>query len=97
MLAAPGFFAMLPYEIRGALPTDEDQLLGSLPSEQVNLPEDVRHPRLEQAQKSWTRRHQGSQRREYVFVLVDVEKQRSSDSMIIAQLAGATRRTSTST
>jgi arginine N-succinyltransferase len=79
-----------PYEIRGALPTDEDQLLsvaGHLNT--VNLPNDREEIRgiLEQAQKSFTGAVKDPRRREYVFVLVDNEAQRIvGTSMIIGQL-----------
>jgi arginine N-succinyltransferase len=81
---------MLPYEIRGALPSDEDQLLRVAHHlNTVNLPEDREAIRtiLEQAQKSWTGAIKDPKRREYVFVLLDSEKQRIiGTSMIIAQL-----------
>src|SRR5512140_1772354 len=81
---------MLPFEIRGALPTDEDQLLRVAHHlNTVNLPEDREaiHTILEQAQKSWTGAIKDPKRREYVFVLIDVEKQQIiGTSMIIAQL-----------
>jgi arginine N-succinyltransferase len=81
---------MLPYEIRGALPSDEDQLLRVAHHlNTVNLPEDREgiHSILEQAQKSWTGAIKDPKRREYVFVLVDSEKQEIiGTSMIIAQL-----------
>jgi len=79
-----------PYEIRGAMPTDEDQLLrvaGYLNT--VNLPNDREEIRgiLDQAQKSFTGAIKDPRRREYVFVLVDNEAQRIvGTSMIIGQL-----------
>jgi arginine N-succinyltransferase len=79
-----------PYEIRGAVPADEDQLLavaGHLNT--VNLPNDREEIRgiLEHAQKSFTGAVKDPRRREYVFVLADLEKQRIvGTSMIIGQL-----------
>ena len=79
-----------PYEIRGAMPSDEDQLLsvaGHLNT--VNLPNDREEIRgiLDQAQKSFTGAIKDPRRREYVFVLVDTEAQRVvGTSMIIGQL-----------
>ena len=81
---------MLPFEIRGALPTDEDQLLRVAHHlNTVNLPEDREAIRtlLEQAQKSWVGAIKDPKRREYVFVLIDRAKdQIIGTSMIIAQL-----------
>jgi arginine N-succinyltransferase len=80
----------LPYEIRGALPSDEDQLLavaGHLNT--VNLPNDREEIRgiLEHAYKSFTGAIKDVRRREYVFVLVDTEANRIvGTSMIIGQL-----------
>ncbi len=79
-----------PYEIRGAVPSDEDQLLevaGHLNT--VNLPNDRDEIRgiLEQAHKSFTGAIKDPRRREYVFVLVDNERKRIvGTSMIIGQL-----------
>lgn len=79
-----------PYEIRGAVPADEDQLLqvaGHLNT--VNLPNDREaiHGILDQAQKSFTGAIKDARRREYVFVLVDREANRIvGTSMIIGQL-----------
>jgi arginine N-succinyltransferase len=79
-----------PYEIRGALPADEDQLLevaGHLNT--VNLPNDRDEIRgiLEQAHKSFTGAVKDPRRREYVFVLVDLAANRIvGTSMIIGQL-----------
>jgi arginine N-succinyltransferase len=79
-----------PYEIRGAMPSDEDQLLsvaGHLNT--VNLPNDREEIRgiLDQAQKSFTGAIKDPRRREYVFVLVDTEAKRIvGTSMIIGQL-----------
>jgi len=79
-----------PYEIRGAVPSDEEQLLdvaGHLNT--VNLPADRDEIRgiLDQAQKSFTGAIKDPRRREYVFVLVDLESRRIvGTSMIIGQL-----------
>jgi arginine N-succinyltransferase len=79
-----------PYEIRGAVPADEDQLLAvARHLNTVNLPNDRDEIRgiLEQAQKSFTGAIKDARRREYVFVLVDNEQQRIvGTSMIIGQL-----------
>lgn len=81
---------MVAYEIRSAVPADEDQLLevaGHLDT--VNLPNDREAIRgiLEQAQKSFAGAIKDPRRREYVFVLVDLERQRIvGTSMIIGQL-----------
>jgi arginine N-succinyltransferase len=78
------------YEIRGALPADEDQLLGvARYLNTVNLPADRDEIRgiLEQAQKSFTGAIKDPRRREFVFVLVDRERERIvGTSMIIGQL-----------
>src|ERR1700722_13244954 len=79
-----------PYEIRGVVPADEDQLLevaGHLNT--VNLPNDREEIRsiLEQAHKSFTGAIKDARRREYVFVLVDLAKNRIvGTSMVIGQL-----------
>jgi arginine N-succinyltransferase len=79
-----------PYEIRGAVPADEDQLLAvARHLNTVNLPADREEIRgiLEQAQKSFTGAVKDPRRREYVFVLVDHEQDRIvGTSMIIGQL-----------
>src|SRR5262245_14962700 len=81
---------MLPYEIRGAVPSDEDQLLTVAHHlNTVNLPDDRNAIRgiLEHSQKSFTGAIKDPKRREYVFVLVDTEKNAIiGTSMIIAQL-----------
>jgi arginine N-succinyltransferase len=81
---------MLPYEIRGAVLSDEDQLLAVAHHlNTVNLPDDRAAIRgiLEHATKSFTGAIKDPKRREYVFVLVDTEEQRIiGTSMIIAQL-----------
>jgi arginine N-succinyltransferase len=81
---------MLPYEIRGAVPTDEDQLLAVAHHlNTVNLPDDRQAIRgiLEHSQKSFTGAIKDPKRREYVFALVDTTKNAIiGTSMIIAQL-----------
>ncbi len=81
---------MLPYEIRGATPYDEEQLHAVAHHlNTVNLPDDreVIHGILEHAQKSFTGQVKDPKRRDYVFVLVDNEKDKIiGTSMIIAQL-----------
>jgi len=78
------------YEIRGVLPTDEEQLhdvAGHLDT--VNLPDDREEIRgiIDQAQRSFSGAIKDPKRREYVFALVDLEKQRViGTSMVIAQL-----------
>jgi arginine N-succinyltransferase len=79
-----------PYEIRGAVPSDEDQLLDvARHLNTVNLPADREEIRglLEHAQKSFTGALKDPRRREYVFVVVDLVKNRIvGTSMIIGQL-----------
>jgi len=81
---------MVAYEIRGAVPSDEDQLLAVAHHlNTVNLPDDRDAIRaiLELSQKSFTGAIKDSKRREYVFVLVEGGTQRIiGTSMIIAQL-----------
>jgi arginine N-succinyltransferase len=81
---------MLPYEIRGAVPSDEDQLLAVAHHlNTVNLPDDRQAIAgiLDHASKSFTAAVKDPKRREYVFVLVDCEaKKIVGTSMIIAQL-----------
>jgi arginine N-succinyltransferase len=81
---------MHPYEIRGAVPSDEDQLLAVAHHlNTVNLPDDRDAIRgiLEHSQKSFTGAVKDPKRREYVFALVDTEKNAIiGTSMIIAQL-----------
>src|SRR5579872_1259567 len=78
------------YEIRGALPEDEDQLLEvARHLNTVNLPADREEIRglLDHAHKSFNGSLKDPRRREYVFVLVDVEASRIvGTSMIIGQL-----------
>src|SRR5690242_17423006 len=81
---------MLPFEIRAALPEDEDQLLSVAHHlNTVNLPEDREAIRniLALSQKSWTGAIKDPKRREYVFVLIDTAKKKIiGTSMVIAQL-----------
>jgi arginine N-succinyltransferase len=82
---------MLPYEIRGAVPEDEDQLLAVAHHlNTVNLPDDraAIGRILEHATKSFTGAIKDPHRREYVFVLVDTRGAGRivGTSMIIAQL-----------
>ncbi|HXX66349.1 MAG TPA: arginine N-succinyltransferase [Polyangiaceae bacterium] len=78
------------YEIRGAVPTDEDQLLEvARHLNTVNLPADRGEIRalLDHAQKSFTGVVKDPRRREFVFVVVDLVKARIvGTSMIVAQL-----------
>jgi arginine N-succinyltransferase len=79
-----------PYEIRGAVPADEDHLLAvARHLNTVNLPNDRDEIRgiLEHAQKSFTGAIKDARRREYVFVLVDATDNRIvGTSMVIGQL-----------
>jgi arginine N-succinyltransferase len=79
-----------PYEIRGAVPSDEDQLLAVASHlNTVNLPNDRDEIRgiLEHAHKSFTGAVKDARRREYVFVLVDSAAGRIvGTSMVIGQL-----------
>jgi arginine N-succinyltransferase len=78
------------YEIRGAVPADEDQLLEVAHHlNTVNLPADREEIRgiLELAQRSFSGAILDPRRREYVFVLVDLAEQRIvGTSMIVGQL-----------
>lgn len=80
----------VPYEIRGAVPTDEEQLFDvARHLNTVNLPADRDEIRglLEHARQSFTGAIADPRKREYVFVMVDLERQRIvGTSMIIAQL-----------
>jgi arginine N-succinyltransferase len=79
-----------PYEIRGAVPADEDQLLAvARHLNTVNLPDDREAIRglLEQSQKSFTGSIKDPRRREYIFVVVDRARDRIvGTSMIVGQL-----------
>lgn len=78
------------YEIRGAMLSDEDQLLNvATHLDTVNLPavrEEIRSI-LDEAHKSFTGQIKSIQKRNYVFVLYDHKEQKIiGTSMIIAQL-----------
>src|SRR5258706_3995534 len=81
---------MHPFEVRGALKTDEDQLLAVAEHlDTVNLPNDRGEIAgiLEHAVESFTGRIKDPRRRTYVFVLVDSKKEKIvGTSMIIGQL-----------
>ncbi|MEO6420813.1 MAG: arginine N-succinyltransferase [Polyangiaceae bacterium] len=81
---------MPAFEIRGALPSDEDQLLQVAHHlNTVNLPDDRSSIQqiLDQSSKSFIGTIKDPKRREFVFVLVDCEKQRLiGTSMVISQL-----------
>lgn len=78
------------YEIRAALPSDEDDILRVAHHlNSVNLPEEREAVQsiLDVAQRSWNGSIKDPKRREYVFVLRDVKKDCViGTSMIIAQL-----------
>lgn len=81
---------MTRFQIRGATPEDEDQLLAvAAHLDTVNLPavrEEIRGI-LDEAHRSFTGAIRDPKRRQYVFVLDDLEtKQIIGTSMIIAQL-----------
>jgi arginine N-succinyltransferase len=81
---------MLAFEVRGALKSDEDQLLTVAQHlDTVNLPDDREEIRgiLEHAVDSFTAHVKDPRRRQYVFVLVDTKKDKIvGTSMIIGQL-----------
>jgi arginine N-succinyltransferase len=78
------------YEIRGATPADEEQLLAVAKHlNTVNLPNDREAIQsiLDQSQKSFTGAIKDPKRREYVFVLVDLDANAIvGTSMVIGQL-----------
>ena len=80
---------MVAYEIRAALPGDEEQLLGvARHLDSVNLPNDPAAIReiVEASHRSFTGQTEERQR-QYVFVLIDrVKQQIVGTSMIVAQL-----------
>jgi arginine N-succinyltransferase len=80
----------LGYEIRGAVPADEDQLLEVAHHlNTVNLPADREEVRglLEHAQKSFSGAIKDPRRRQYVFVVADLNRDRIvGTSMIVGQL-----------
>lgn len=81
---------MIRYEIRGAGPRDEEQVLelaGYLNT--VNLPNDRPHVQrlLDHAEKSFSGAIKSPPHRKYVFVLWDLEKDKAvGTSMVVAQL-----------
>ncbi len=81
---------MLSFEVRGALKSDEDQLLAVAEHlDTVNLPNDRDAIRatLEHAVDSFTGAIKDPRRRQYVFVLVDTKKDEIvGTSMVIGQL-----------
>ena len=81
---------MVSYEIRAALPGDEEQLLEvARHLDSVNLPDDRDsiHEIVDHSYKSFTGEIQNPRLRTYVFVLIDLQSQRIiGTSMIIAQL-----------
>ena len=81
---------MLPYEIRGATPDDEDQILEvARHLNTVNLPDEREGVRsiLDLAHRSFTGAIKDPKRREFVFVLVDRHKNKIiGTSMIFGQL-----------
>ena len=78
------------YEVRGAVPEDEDQILTiARHLNTVNLPDDREGVRqiLELSMKSFTHAIKDPKRRQYVFVLVDrTKKLIIGTSMVFAQL-----------
>jgi arginine N-succinyltransferase len=81
---------MIRYDVRGALKSDEDQLLAVAHHlDTVNLPDDRDEVRdiLKHATDSFTGAIKDPRRRAYVFVLVDEEKQTIiGTSMVFGQL-----------
>lgn len=81
---------MSAYEIRAALPGDEDQLLSvARHLDSVNLPDDraAIHEIVEQSRRSFSGEIADPCLRQYVFVLIDREEDRIvGTSMIFAQL-----------
>src|SRR6185436_9078455 len=81
---------MVGYEIRAALPGDEEQLLDvARHLDSVNLPDDKDsiHEIVDHSYRNFTGEVQNPRLRTFVFVLIDREKQRIiGTSMIIAQL-----------
>ena len=79
-----------PFEVRGATGDDEDQLLDVAKHlNTVNLPADRTEIRgiLDHSQKSFSGAIKDPRRREFVFVLVDLEQNRIvGTSMVIGQL-----------
>src|SRR3954469_9876082 len=81
---------MVAFEIRAALPGDEDQLLSVAHHlNSVNLPDDRPsiHEIVEQSHKSFSGEITDPRLRQYVFVIIDRAKERIvGTSMIFAQL-----------
>lgn len=81
---------MAGFEIRGALPSDEDQILSvARHLNTVNLPDDREgvHLILDAAHKSFTGQIKDPKRREHVFVLVDTSLDKIiGTSMVFGQL-----------
>jgi arginine N-succinyltransferase len=81
---------MVPFEIRAALPGDEEQLLDvARHLDSVNLPDDRDsiHEIVDTSYRSFTGQITNPRLRQYVFVLVDLQKNIiAGTSMIIAQL-----------
>jgi len=81
---------MIAYEIRGVDPSDEDQLLSvARHLDTVNLPDDRNAIReiIDLSQKSFAGDVKDPKKREYVFVLLDLQAKRViGTSMIIGQL-----------
>jgi arginine N-succinyltransferase len=81
---------MSSYEIRGAVPDDEDQLFAVAQHlDTVNLPADREAIKaiLDTSQRSFEGTIKEAKRREYVFVIVELEEKKIvGSSMIIAQL-----------
>jgi arginine N-succinyltransferase len=79
-----------PFEIRGAVMEDEDQILAVAPHlNTVNLPDEREGIRqiLDLSQKSFTQAIKDPKRRQYVFVLVDRAKDKIiGTSMVFGQL-----------
>jgi len=90
MRAATCVLCMPSYEIRAALPSDEDELLAVAHHlNTVNLPDDRTGVAsiLDHTHKSFTGAIKDPKRREYVFVLRDLAKNKIiGTSMVIAQL-----------
>ncbi len=78
------------YEIRGAVPTDLDELLRlARHLNSVNLPNEPGHIArlLEASEKSFTAQIENPRRRKYVFLIRDLERGEAvGTSMIVAQL-----------
>jgi arginine N-succinyltransferase len=81
---------MVAFEIRAAVPGDEEQLLDVAPHlDSVNLPDDRDsiHEIVDTSYRSFTGQITNPRERQYVFVLVDLQKNiLAGTSMIVAQL-----------